>query len=305
MIVDFYSLGNCFLTKRHLSVSGVIRALMEAGVTVDMVGGTSQGAFCGALFARYPDDYGKVFRAFREMAKDSSSIKEKIFELTLPITSMFSGRNFNKGIRRLLGNLRIQDLVLKFFCVSTDLQNENMAVHTKGSLWKYVRASMGLTGYLPPVSENGSLLVDGGYVNSLPADVMKHQMGARTVIAVDVMYAFDREYYEYGAHLSGWWVLWNSWNPFVKTVHVPSMGDISDMLIWISSEHHRNAVKMVCDLHLSPPVKDIGTLEFDRFDEIVEKGYIYAKPLVDEWVRKNPWLVGSNTKAVKTYSHEK
>lgn len=231
---------------------------MEAGVTVDVVGGTSQGAFCGALFARYPDDYGKVLHAFREMAGDAASMKQRLFDLTLPITSMFAGRNFNRGIKRLLGKLRIQDLVLTFFCVSTDLQNQNMVVHTKGQLWKFVRASMGLTGYLPPIAENGSLLVDGGYVNSLPADVMKHQMGARTVIAVDVTNAYNREYFEYGTHLSGWWVLWNSWNPFVKTVQVPSIGDISDMLIWVSSEHHRKAVKMVCDLHLAPPVRDIG-----------------------------------------------
>jgi hypothetical protein len=36
-----------------------------------------------------------------------------------------------------------------------------------------------------------------------------------------------------------------------------------------------------------------GTLEYDRFDEIVEKSYIYSKPIVDEWVRKNPWLISS------------
>jgi len=35
----------------------------------------------------------------------------------------------------------------------------------------------------------------------------------------------------------------------------------------------------------------VGTLEYDKFDEIVEKSYLYAKPIVDEWVRKNPWLV--------------
>ena len=103
----------------HLfSFSGVIRALQEAGVTVDVVGGTSQGAFCGALFARYPDDYEKVLNAFREMSSDAASMKEKLFDLTLPITSMFAGRNFNRAIKKLLGKLRIQDLVLNFFCVS-------------------------------------------------------------------------------------------------------------------------------------------------------------------------------------------
>jgi len=282
---------------RGIAHLGVIRALQEAGVTVDVVGGTSQGAFCGALFARYPDDYEKVLNAFREMSSDAASMKEKLFDLTLPITSMFAGRNFNRAIKKLLGKLRIQDLVLNFFCVSTDLQNQTMAVHTKGQLWKFVRASMGLYGYLPPISENGALLVDGGYSNSCPADVMKYQMGARTVISVDVSDFQEREYYEYGSYLSGWWVLWNSWNPFVKTVHVPSMGDISDMLIWVSSEQKRKAVNLISDLHLTPPVQDIGTLEFDKFDEIVEKGYLYAKPIVDEWVRQNPSLIPStNTK---------
>jgi predicted acylesterase/phospholipase RssA len=69
------------------------------------------------------------------------------------------------------------------------------------------------------------------------------------------------------------------------------MGDISDMLIWVSSEQHRKSVRAVSDLHLTPPVEDVSTLEYDRFDEIVEKSYQYAKPLIDEFVQKNPWIV--------------
>jgi lysophospholipid hydrolase len=229
-----------------------------------MVGGTSQGAFAGALYARNPDDYSQVLEAFRIMAADASSMKEKLLDLTLPMASMFAGRRFNKGIRKLLGNMRIQDLVLNFFCVSVDLQNQNTIVHTKGLLWKYVRASMGLTGYLPPISEDKKLLVDGAYLNSLPADVMRYKMGARTVITVDVSTESKREYFEYGTHLSGWWVLYNSWNPFVKTVKVPSMGDISDMLIWVSSEQHRKSVKVASDLYLTPPIQDIGKQKSDE-----------------------------------------
>jgi predicted acylesterase/phospholipase RssA len=71
------------------------------------------------------------------------------------------------------------------------------------------------------------------------------------------------------------------------------MGDISDMLIWVSSEEHRKAVRAVCDLHLTPPVEDVSTLEYDRFDEIAEKSYQYAKPLVEAFVEKNPWVVSS------------
>jgi len=276
---------------RGISHLGVIRALKEAGVTVDMVGGTSQGAFVGALYARYPDDLEILMDECRGMASSMSSMKEKLFDLTLPMTSMFNGRRFNRSIRKSLGKLRIQDLVLNFFCVSTDLQKKKQVVHTKGLLWKFVRASMSLTGYLPPIAENGSLLVDGGYLNALPADVMRYKMSARTVISVDVSAENERDYYDYGTHLSGWWVLWNSWNPFVKTVSFPSMGDISDLLIWVSSDQHRKNVSSVSDLHLVPPIQEYGTLEYEKFDEIVEKGYTYAKPIVDEWVKQNPWLV--------------
>jgi lysophospholipid hydrolase len=276
---------------RGMAHLGIIRALKEAGVTVDLVGGTSQGAFVGALYARQPDDMKALVDSCRDMASQMSSMKAKLFDLTLPMTSIFSGRRFNHGIRKSLGKLRIQDLVLNFFCVTVDLQKQSQVIHTKGILWKYVRASMSLTGYLPPVSENGSLLVDGGYLNALPADVMRYKMGARTVISVDVSQESEREYYEYGTHLSGWWLLWNSWNPFAETVKVPSMGDISDMLIWVSSEQHRKNVKLASDLHLTPPIQNYGTLEYDKFEEIVEKSYHYAKPIIDDWVKQNPALV--------------
>jgi lysophospholipid hydrolase len=178
--------------------------------------------------------------------------------------------------------------------VTVDLQKQLEVIHTKGLLWKYVRASMSLTGYLPPVAENGSLLVDGGYLNACPADVMRHKMGAHTVISVDVSSEFERDYFMYGTSLSGWWILWNSWNPFTKTVKVPSMGDLSDMLIWVTSDRRRRDVKLESDLHLRPPVLQFGTLEYDKFDEIVELSYQYAKPLVDEFVRQNPWVASAN-----------
>ena len=89
------------------------------------------------------------------------------------------------------------------------------------------------------------------------------------------------------------WVLWNSWNPFCKTVQVPSMSDVSDMLIWINSEQHRKSVRIVSDLHLTPPVQDVGTLEYDKFDEIVDTSYRYAQPLIADWVEANPWLIST------------
>jgi lysophospholipid hydrolase len=178
------------------------------------------------------------------------------------------------------------------------LQKQKEVIHTKGLLWKYVRASMSLTGYLPPIAEDGQLLVDGGYMNAVPADVMRYKMGARVVIAVDVAGELERDHYMWGNHVSGWWVLWNSLNPFSKTVKVPSMGDISDMLIWVSSDKHRRSSEHFCDLFLVPPVGDYGTLEYDKIDAIIEKSYKYSKPIINDFVKKNPWLV-SNWKSAR------
>ena len=203
---------------RGLAHLGVIKALNEVGVKIDMVGGTSQGAFIGAILAKYPDDEEKLFAAARVMADDMSSIKEKLLDLTLPIVSYFSGYRFNLGIKKVLGeDSRIQDFVLNYFCISSDLANSEMVIHEKGIAWKYVRASMSLAGYLPPIADGNRLLADGGYLNIVPGDIMADHMGARTVIAVDVSSSKNEDYYQYGTELSGAWLLWNSWNPFVQT----------------------------------------------------------------------------------------
>jgi lysophospholipid hydrolase len=69
------------------------------------------------------------------------------------------------------------------------------------------------------------------------------------------------------------------------------MGDLSQKLIWVTSENQRAAVMNTADLPLTPPVSEYGVLEYDKFDEIVEKGYEYALPRVDEFIKKNPWVV--------------
>lgn len=272
---------------RGLAHLGVIRALNEAGIAVDLVGGTSQGAFIGALYSRYPDDFEQLEKTARHMANTMSSMKEKLLDLTFPITSFFNGSRFNRSISQYLGDVRIQDLVLSFFCVSVDIRNSCQVVHRKGCCWKAVRASMSLAGYLPPMSlGDGTLLVDGGYMNVLPVDIML-KLGARKVIAVDVSREKVPEYFDYGTELSGFWLIYNSWNPFVKTVRVPSMGDINERLSWISAERFKKTNIDKIDLFLSPPVDDYGTLEYSKYDEIVQIGYDYAKPLVEQWAQEH------------------
>lgn len=70
-----------------------------------------------------------------------------------------------------------------YFCNTTNLSKGESSVHEQGPLWRLVRASMTIVGMVPPVYYKGDLLVDGGYMNNIPVDVMR-SMGVDTVRTV-------------------------------------------------------------------------------------------------------------------------
>ena len=150
---------------------GVIKALEEASIPIDFVGGTSMGAFIGALYARDRNHLGILGRA-RKFALKFGSKWRQIWDLTYPVTAWFTGRFLNRCLREALSDVRIEDLSLNYFCVTTNITHSRMDVHRRGVLWRYVRASMSLSGYMPPLSDHGDMLVDGGYVNNLPAGTL-------------------------------------------------------------------------------------------------------------------------------------
>jgi len=65
-------------------------------------------------------------------------------------------------------------------------------------------------------------------------------------------------------------------------------------VIWVQSTKRRSEVIEAADLWISPPVSEYGVLEYDKFDEIVQKGYDHAVPLVDEFIRENPWVLSGS-----------
>ncbi|CAJ0634373.1 7356_t:CDS:2 [Entrophospora sp. SA101] len=157
-----------------------------------------------------------------------------------------------------------------------------MEVHQSGYAWRYIRASMSLSGFLPPICDNGNLLVDGGYMDNLPVGIMK-SMGADTIIAVDVASHDDTSPVYYGDSLSGWWVLLNKFNPF-SNQKIPSIADIQSRLAYVSSVKTLEEAKNTpgC-LYMEMPVQQYGTLEFSKFDEIFEVGYKAGKELLIRW----------------------
>uniref|UniRef100_A0A4W2BS94 Patatin like phospholipase domain containing 7 n=1 Tax=Bos indicus x Bos taurus TaxID=30522 RepID=A0A4W2BS94_BOBOX len=265
---------------------GIIRALTEYGIPVDMVGGTSIGAFMGALYSE-ERSYSQIRIRAKQWAEDMMSMVKTMLDLTYPITSMFSGAGFNSSISSVFKDRQIEDLWIPYFAITTDISASAMRVHTDGSLWRYVRASMSLSGYMPPLCDpkDGHLLMDGGYINNLPADVAR-SMGAKVVIAIDVGSRDETDLTNYGDALSGWWLLWKRWNPLATKVKVLNMAEIQTRLAYVCCVRQLEMVKSsdYCE-YLRPPIDSYGTLEFSKFDEICEVGYQHGRTVFDIWGR--------------------
>ncbi|XP_054254848.1 LOW QUALITY PROTEIN: patatin-like phospholipase domain-containing protein 6, partial [Indicator indicator] len=310
---------------RGCSHIGVIKAMEEFGIPIDMVGGTSIGAFIGALYAEERSAVRTKQRA-REWAKSMNSVFKTVLDFTYPITSMFSGSAFNTSINKVFQDKQIEDLWLPYFNVTTDITASAMRVHTDGSLWRYVRASasytpylpplcdpkdshwlvdgcyvnnvpgslwryvrasMTLSGYLPPLCDpkDGNLLMDGGYINNLPADIAR-SMGAKTVIAIDVGSQDETDLCNYGDSLSGWWLLWNRLNPWAEKVKVPDMAEIQSRLAYVSCVRQLEVVKSSSYCeYLRPPIDCFKTMDFRKFDEIYDVGYEHGKMIFEGWSR--------------------
>ncbi|KAG9242336.1 hypothetical protein BJ878DRAFT_544361 [Calycina marina] len=282
---------------RGIAQIGIIRALEEAGIPIDIIGGTSIGSFIGALYARDADVVPMYGRA-KKFAGRMASMWRFALDLTYPSASYTTGHEFNRGIFKTFGNTQIEDFWLEFYCNTTNISKSRSEIHTSGYAWRYVRASMSLAGLLPPLCDEGSMLLDGGYVDNLTVSNMK-SLGADVIFAVDVGSLDDDTPQAFGDSLSGFWAFANRWNPLSSFPNPPTLAEIQARLAYVSSVDALERAKTTpgC-LYMRPPIDPYGTLDFGKFDEIYQVGYKYGQeylaemrdkgvlPIVDETAEK-------------------
>jgi len=207
-------------------------------------------------------------------------------DLTLPLLSILGGHRSSARLREAVGDVQIEDLWLPYFCVSSNLSRAEMVIHCDGPLWFALRASGGLPAILPPVVLDRDLLVDGGLLRNLPADIVRERLGGGTVIAVDVSAEHDlRQEYPYGNAISGWRVLWSRINPLARPIKVPNMAAVLQRSVEIASvAMQREALLRGVDLYIRLPVQHYGMLDFHAAPTISDVGYRMARTRLAEWL---------------------
>ncbi|MBN2050696.1 MAG: cyclic nucleotide-binding domain-containing protein [Spirochaetales bacterium] len=256
---------------------GVLRALKEKGIPVDMIGGTSMGAVVSAGHAMGIDPRDLV-----TMLKGLFARHKPFKDYTLPLVSLLRGRRLERMLSEQLGDVRIEDLWTGYFCVASDLTAADAWVHTSGPLLTAVLSSISLPGVFPPVILEDRLLVDGGVVNNLPGDVMRAKCRG-TLIAVDVAPTRDVEVPRGSTvYPSARQILRQKLLPRSRRAVIPTLSNILFRTTMLGSVQRINSVKDMADFYLRPPVEGFGMLEFESLEEIVEAGYRYAKDYLKE-----------------------
>lgn len=158
---------------------GVVRALREAGIPIDRVGGSSMGAIVGAQVAMgmAPDEL---------LDANLQWSRRMLAEPAVPTVSLARGERAARLIRSFFSGRHIEDLELEFFCTTADLTTYRLHVADRGPVGDWVSASAAVPGLWPPfVDADGHLHADGGVLDNVPTAVMRSRSVGR-VIAVDV-----------------------------------------------------------------------------------------------------------------------
>ncbi|KAH3685367.1 hypothetical protein WICPIJ_003652 [Wickerhamomyces pijperi] len=270
---------------RGLSHLGVLRAMEEKGIPVDIIGGTSIGSFIGGLYAKDYDIVPLYGRA-KMFALRIGNLWRMVFDLTIPTAAYTTGHEFNRGLFKSFGETRIEDFWLRYFCNSTNITNSCMEVHESGYAWRFIRASMSLAGLLPPIiDKTGSMLLDGGYINNLPVEEIKN---CSVIFAVDVGAVDERVPQPPCDSISGIWILLSRWNPFSTVPKFPSMSEIQMRLCYVSSVSQLERAKTSPGvIYLRPPIEDYATLDFNKFEEIYSVGCIYGDEILKVLIESN------------------
>jgi NTE family protein len=236
--------------------------------------------------------YGYTCETMAEISGPNSL--ESMRDWTLPLAGLFHGKKARHVVSSRTMERNIEDLWLPCFTVATNLTRASCELLNRGPVDDAILASSRVPGMFPPIVRGEDLLVDGGLMSNVPADLMKPFCGG-PVIAVDVSSVLDfKAFRSQHSDISGWKLLfdrmrraqdWES-TPSIVTVLMRSMG--------LDSEAYRERMRAISDLYLTPPVRKYRLTDFKRGPEMAEEAYRYAYPELERWWSERNAL-GSNT----------
>ena len=220
---------------------GVIRALEQEKIPIDLIVGTSVGSLIGALYAHELNSFELEWTAF-------TLEKDDLLDYTFMSAGMgpIKGERLEAFVNKKIPVVNIESLKIPFAAVATDLNRGTRVVLDRGPLARAIRASCAIPGVFQPVEHQGRLLVDGGTVDNLPVAVAREK-GADIVIAVDI-------------------------SQNVTNYNITNLVDVTLQAVHIMFSENVNQRRRDADVLISPAVGSVAMMDFTQKKRVMQAG---------------------------------
>lgn len=237
---------------------GVIKALVDHSIPIDMIAGSSMGALIGCFYA-FGHDLEKLIqlsKAFR---------RKHYLDFTVPKMGFISGKRLKNFIRLFMQGKRLEQLKIPVAVIATDLHTGEKVIFTEGQAAEAIRASISIPGIFIPENLKGRLLIDGGVSDRVPVTTVR-EMGADIVIGVDVSRVNPRA--------------------DIQTIYDVIMQSIDILQMEIIAVREEES-----DIMILPPVEHVNARAFKNIEEIIhigEEATLLKLPEINEAIQKWP-----------------
>jgi NTE family protein len=225
---------------------GVLAALREAGLPIDVIAGCSMGSVIGSLYA-----CGYSVEQLTEVADYWRNKTGRFIEWRFWRMCLVSERMVRKVFTGYFGDRAVNQTDMPFWANAVDIEGGEEHTIRDGLLVDCIRGSIALPGLLPPFSQPPRLLVDAGIMDPVPAAQLR-TMGSHYAVAINAMAAPGT------TEMSSRYPF-NAFNVMIKCMFV------------MGHEIGQRAEK-AADIVYTPDLSGINLLQFKRAAEIIECG---------------------------------
>ena len=177
---------------RGMAHLGVLKALEQHGIYIDMLSGTSAGAMVGTLYAAGLDlDY--IAHCFKTELRPPWLFRKLPGGGYWYLLYKYRLHQFESMLRKYLGKARLEQLTIPIFTVSVDLVEGKSLVRETHDATIGILESINLPPLALPLMGTGQAMVDGGLLNNVPADVLVAK-GCNFVIASSVTAKLEKDF---------------------------------------------------------------------------------------------------------------
>lgn len=245
---------------------GALRALREAGMPIDFIGGSSMGAVIAA-----GPGLGWSDEELDERIRKAFVVSDPLSDIAFPIIAMTHARKVSRLMQDAYGDVAIEDMPLPFFAVSTNLTSGKVEVHREGMLRHALRASISIPGVMPPVVMNGQVLVDGAVLRNFPSEVMR-RLTYGPVVGVDVSQTRGVDPKALEDPPSWWrWIVSGAWKKGPPIVSVLMRSAT------LTTEAELMQARADTDLLILPKPEGVEIRDWKAYEPAVSAGYAAAQ----------------------------